>query len=308
MKDKVLVTGSNGFIGKRLVSVLSDGFIVKAVVRQLKSSACIDKAYEIGEISGSTEWKACLDDVNTIVHLAGVAHNNSNVNDYINEVNVKGTINLARQAVNMGVKRFIFISTISVLGIKSKKPFNESSIMFPQSFAAECKCKAENALLKIAENSSLEVVIIRPALVYGIDAPGNVGKLVKLVQKIPFLPFGFCKNKRSFISVDNLIDFIKMCIHHPKAANKIFCISDDFDISIREFTDSIATGLNKKLIQLPVPIILMRLGARLVGKSSIAEQLLGNLQVDSSNVQDTLGWTPPYTMEQVMASLSESKK
>jgi nucleoside-diphosphate-sugar epimerase len=308
MKDKVLVTGSSGFIGNRLMGVLSDKFKVKAVVRQLKSPSCIDKTYVIGEISGSTEWKACLGDVNTIIHLAGVAHNNSNDNDYINEVNVKGTINLAEQAANMGVKRFIFISTISVFGNKSKKPFNENSIMHPKSFPAECKCKAEKALLKIVENSDLEVVIIRPALVYGVDAPGNVGKLVKLIKKIPFLPFGFCKNKRSFISVDNLIDFITMCVNHPKAANQNFCISDGLDISIREFTDCIATSLNKKLIQLPVPISLMRLGARLVRKPSMAELLLDNLQVDSSNAYEVLGWVPPYTMEQAMASLSGNKK
>jgi nucleoside-diphosphate-sugar epimerase len=308
MKDKVLVTGANGFIGNRLVSVLSGKFKVRAVVRQLKSRVCIDKTYVIGEISGRTDWKGCLDDVNTIVHLAGVAHNNSNVNDYIEEVNVQGTINLAEQAANMGVKRFIFISTISVFGNKSKKPFNENSRMFPQSFSAECKCKAEKALLKIAENSDLEVVIIRPALVYGVDAPGNIGKLVKLVQKTPFLPFGFCKNKRSFISVDNLIDFIAKCVNHPKAENKVFCISDGLDISIREFTDSIAMGLNTKVIQLPVPIILMRLGACLVRKSPMADLLLGNFQVDSSNAHEIIGWIPPYTMEQVMASLSENNK
>ncbi|MEL4245549.1 NAD-dependent epimerase/dehydratase family protein [Shewanella xiamenensis] len=308
MRDKVLVTGSNGFIGNRLVSVLSDKFKVKAVVRQLKSQICVDKTYVLGGISGKTEWKTYLDDVNTIVHLAGVAHNNSNVNSYIEEVNVKGTINLAEQAATMGVKRFIFISSISVFGNESSKPYSEISIMHPQTFAAECKCKAEKALLKIAKNSDLEIVIIRPPLVYGVDAPGNAGKLIRLVEKIQLLPFGFCENKRSFISVENLSDFIAKCLEHPKAANQIFCISDGIDISIREFTNSIATGLDKKLIQLPVPVGFMLFVARLVGKSAMAEQLLGNLQIDSSNAKELLGWTPPYTMEQAMASLSENKK
>ena len=307
MKNKILVTGSNGFIGNRLVSVLSDDFIVKAVVRQLKSSNGLEKIYEIGEISGSTEWKSCLNDVNTVVHLAGVAHNNSNVDYNINEVNVKGTINLAEQAAKMGVKRFIFISTISVLGNKSIKPLNEDSLMCPQSYLAECKCKAEKALLKIANNSGLEVVIIRPALVYGVDAPGNVGKLIRLIKKIPFQPFTLCKNKRSFISLDNLTDFISACIEHPNAINEIFCISDGYDISTQEFTDEIAKGLNKKLIKLAIPIWIFRFLGLVVGKREQIEQLIGDLQVDSSKASELLDWYPKKTMTETFNKFSNTK-
>jgi nucleoside-diphosphate-sugar epimerase len=307
MKDRILVTGANGFIGNRLVSFLSNKFIVKAVVRNFKSSVCIEKQYEIGSISRNTDWKACLGGVNTVIHLAGIAHNNSNDHDYINEVNVNGTINLAEQAASLGVKRFIFISSISVLGHKFTEPFHENSIISPQSYPAECKCKAESALLKISEESGLEVTIIRPALVYGADAPGNVGKLVKLIRKTPFLPFSLCRNKRSFISIDNLVDFISTCIVQPKAKNQIFCISDGNDVSIREFTDGIAKGLNKKVIQLPIPMSAFRLLGKVTRKSEPIEQLIGDLQVDSSKARGLLDWTPPVTMSETFSNLTNNK-
>ncbi len=254
---KILITGSNGFIGSTLTNKLK---LTHAVIGHGRSSCNSLNTSDFLKVNidSHSNWKEPLIDINTIVHLAAVAHNNSNDPVYINEVNVKGTINLAEQAAKSGVKRFIFISSIGVLGNSTTNtlPFDEYSNAAAHSQYAQSKLDAEIALLKIAEESDLEVVIIRPVLVYGTGAPGNFGKLVNLANQVPMLPFRLCKNKRSFISVDNLVDFIAVCITHPNAANETFCISDGNDISIREFTDCIATGLNKRLIQLPIPFLL----------------------------------------------------
>jgi nucleoside-diphosphate-sugar epimerase len=304
MNNTVLVTGSDGFIGSRVVSTMSHSHIVKAGVRSSISARKLEARFEIGEITGETQWHDKLADVSTVIHLAAVAHNNSNDPNYINEVNVKGTINLAQQAVEIGVKRFVFISSIGVLGNRTLMPFNEKSSTAPHSSYAESKLKAEIALLKIARESELEVVIIRPVLVYGPGAPGNFAKLVNLVHKLPMLPFALCKNKRSFISVDNLVDFISTCVDHPMAKNEVFCISDGNDVSIREFTDGIAKGLSKNLIQLPIPVSIFKLLGKITGKSEPIEQLIGDLQVDSRKAKKLLNWSPPLTMAETFSKLT----
>jgi nucleoside-diphosphate-sugar epimerase len=162
-------------------------------------------------------------------------------------------------------------------------------------------------LKKISQETGLEVVIVRSTLVYGKNAPGNFGSLSRLINKTHFLPFGLIKNRRSFIAVQNLVDLLITCAEHPLAAGHTFLASDDSSISTRGFTDAIAKGLNKSLIQLPVPIGFMKLCAKLVGKSAIAEQLFCNLEVDSSDVHDILDWKPPFTLEEAMASLIENK-
>lgn len=301
--NKVLVTGADGFIGSKVVSAVSINHIVIAGVRSSISASKLEPRIQIGDITAKTQWCDMLVNVSTIIHLAAVAHNNSNDPNYINEVNVKGTINLAQQAVKMGVKRFVFISSIGVLGNATFIAFNEKSSAMPHSPYAESKLQAEIGLLKIAKESNLEVVIIRPVLVYGKGAPGNLAKLVNLINKVPMLPFGLCNNKRSFISVYNLVDFIATCVEHPKAKNEIFCISDGNDVSIKEFTDGIAKGLTKKIIQLPIPTSIFKLFGKVTGKSESIEQLIGDLQVDSSKARDLLGWSPPFTMAETLSRL-----
>ena len=304
MNNKVLVTGADGFIGSKVVSAVSNNHIVKAGVRSLISASKLDARIQVGDITATTQWCDKLADVSTVIHLAAVAHNNSDDPNYINEVNVKGTINLAQQAVKMGVKRFVFISSIGVLGNTSFTPFNEKSSEMPHSPYAESKLQAEKALLKMAGESKMEVVIIRPVLVYGNGAPCNFSKLVNLVHKVPMLPFALCNNKRSFISVDNLVDFISTCVDHPKAKNEIFCISDGNDVSIKELTDGIAKGLTKKLIQLPIPIPIFKLLGRITGKREPIEQLIGDLQVDSSKARELLDWSPSVTMAETFSKLT----
>jgi nucleoside-diphosphate-sugar epimerase len=300
---KVLITGSNGFIGKSLSRALARHYRVIRQGRQFNENDSSSLECVEFEIEGQTDWGDCLQKVDTVIHLAAVAHDQSTDPHYINKVNVDGTINLALQAAANGVNTFIFMSSIGVLGNKTLSPFNESAPAAPHSPYAESKMQAERALLKIADENEMDVIIIRPVLVYGVGAPGNFAKLLKLVQKTPVLPFALCENKRSFISIDNLVHFILLCIKHPLAKNEIFCISDGTDVSIREFTDKISKGLGKTLIQIPVPIYILRILGKITGRSNLVEQLVGDLQVDSSKARKLLGWTPPVTMDQVLSKL-----
>lgn len=303
---KILITGSKGFIGSNLTNRLKDKY---TVIGHGKTGASMSNTSDFFtvDIDSKSHWKECLSGISTIIHLAAVAHNKSNDPNFINEVNINGTINLAQQAVGNGVKRFIFISSIGVLGNRTSTFFDENSMVSPHSDYAISKLKAEEGLLKIAKKTGLEVVIIRPVLVYGTGAPGNFSQLLNLVNKVPMLPFALCHNKRSFISVDNLVDFISVCITHPKAKGEMFCISDGADVSIREFTNGIAKGLNKRLIQLPIPVSIFKLLGKVTGKSVQIEQLIGDLQINSSKARELLDWTPPVTMTETFSKLTNNK-
>jgi nucleoside-diphosphate-sugar epimerase len=302
----ILLTGSTGFIGRALKKNTDVKF--RCVVRESVQADCSD-SFVVGNIDSQTNWDSAFSGCKSVIHLAGLAHSNTYSNEDYQSINVDGTLHLATEAVKAGIKRFVFVSSI---GVNSKSlsliPLMINSEENPPNAYIQSKYDAEVGLHKIADESGLEVVIVRPTLAYGVNAPGNFGSLTKIVQQLPFLPFGLSDNKRDFIAVQNLADLLLTCANHPNAAGHTFLASDGETVSIKVFTNAIAKGLNKTLIQFPVPISLMRLGARLVGKLSIAELLLGNLQVDSSNAHEVLGWSPPYTMEQAMASLSENKK
>ncbi|MGK0250566.1 MAG: nucleoside-diphosphate-sugar epimerase [Oleispira sp.] len=303
---KMLLTGATGFVGRNLESIYSELF--RSVIRNGESHSFED-AYLIDSLNRYTKWDGSFDNCEAVIHLAGLAHSNNFSKEDYQSINVDGTLHLATEAVKAGVKRFVFVSSIGVNGTSTKLiPFMFNSEANPHNAYAQSKYDAEVGLQKIAVDTGLEVVIVRPTLVYGSNAPGNFGSLTKLVKTLPFLPFSLADNKRDFIAVQNLASLLITCAKHPNAAGHTFLASDGETVSIKEFTNAIAGGVNKNLIQLPVPVSLMRLSARLMGKSAMAEQLLGNLQVDSSNAQEVLGWTPPYTMKQAMASLSEKTK
>tara|TARA_R110000851_G_scaffold4753_2_gene19669 strand:+ start:17465 stop:18388 length:924 start_codon:yes stop_codon:yes gene_type:complete len=305
-KLNILISGATGFVASAVLQSTEHYF--RRVVRDSNPHNSLN-FFTLDSINSNTNWGSAFVGIDVVFHLAGLAHSNKySISDY-QEVNTNGTIHFATEAAKAGVKRFVFVSSIGVNGtVTHGQPFTELDIPKPHNAYAMSKLHAEVGLKKIADETGLELVIVRPTLVYGPNAPGNFGSLTKLVQKFPFLPFGLSDNKRDFIAVQNLADLLLTCSNHPNAAGHTFLASDGETVSIKVFTNAIAKGLNKTLIQLPVPISLMRLGARLVGKLSIAEQLLGNLQVDSSNAHEVLGWSPPYTMEQAMASLSENKK
>lgn len=297
---KILITGSNGFIGKQLNQALESQYLILRHGRKFEFPP-VKNNYFCLDVNGKSDWREHLQGVGVIVHLAASAHNKLSGGESIDEVNVDGALELAQQAAAAGVKRFIFISSIGVLGNKTTLPFDELTDESPHSEYTGSKLKAEKALLKLAMETGLEVVIIRPVLVYGSEAPGNFLKLKSLVSKLPVLPFGLIDNKRSFISVGNLVGFIQLCIEHPRAKNEIFCISDGEDVSIKEFTSSIALGLSKKVVQLPIPCWVIQCAGCLLGKEELVDQLTGNLQVNINKAKTLLGWSSVETMEQAMA-------
>jgi len=292
---RVAVTGANGFLGAALSK-----YLLSKAIDIVRIQRCSGGDYIISDINADTNWLPALEQCDTVIHAAAKVHTPSNGENGLAsfmEVNRDGTLNLARQAAALGVKRFIFISTIGVHGTKTNgQPFNEASARQPHSDYAKSKNEAELGLKKLSLDTGMEVVVIRPTLIYGQDAPGNFNRLVKLIKCSPVLPFALCNNKRSFISVNNLCDFIFNCVVNPDAANQEFVISDGRAVSIREFTNCIAETLGKKIFQLPIPVSLMLSSAKVFSCSFQAEQLLCDLDVDITKSTSLLKWMPPESM------------
>ncbi|PMO42838.1 UDP-glucose 4-epimerase [Vibrio splendidus] len=301
----MLLTGASGFIGSYVINEKTD---VKCVVRNGQKHS-YDNFFSVDSFDGDTNWEGAFDNIDCIIHLAGIAHKKKcDPQDYI-DVNYNGTVKLAVEAAKAGVKRFVFVSSVGVNGSQTfEVPFRYDSLPQPQNDYTKSKYEAELTLKKIVADTKLEIVIVRPTLVYGPNALGNFGSLVKIIDKLSVLPFGLINNRRDFIAIQNLVDLLFICTSHPKAAGQTFIVSDGETVSTKTFTNAIAKGLGKKVYQLPVPVSLMRFAGKLLGKSAMIEQLVGNLQVDSSDLRKVLGWTPPYTMEESMALLKEQSK
>ncbi len=310
----ILVTGASGFIGSELISHFRNEQVT-GLVRTLSPKSSFDSVNWISfNLEDILNGQVVPGEYETVIHLAARAHflRDINENSFAEFLRFNGevSIELAKQMFYKGMKRFIFISSIGVNGVQTVKGtiFTECSDPKPVTDYGKSKFEAEESLRALSKELGFELVVVRPPLVYGSRAPGNFGLLTKLIQKLPVLPFGLAANKRDFISVQNLADFLITCAIHPNAAGHTFLVSDNETVSIKEFTNAIAKGLDKKVFQLPIPVSLMRLVGKLTGKSAMIEQLFGNLEVDSSNIKEVLGWTPPFTMEQAMASLKCSDK
>lgn len=294
---KVLVTGANGFIGKALCQLLAiRSYEVYALVRAIRDPIPFVQYVE-ADLEHADILLATCQGVDCIVHLAGRAHvlneQERNPFEVFRQANCEATLHLARQAVELGVRRFIFISSIGVNGAETpEKPFDELSNPKPHADYAVSKFEAEEGLKKLLAGTETELVIIRPPLVYGVDAPGNFGRLLKLVATGLPLPLGGANNRRSIISLENLVSFITLCIEHPAAAEQLFLISDGRDISTVEMVRALARGMDKKPLMLPVPDALLKVGAKLLGKEPLYTQLCRSLQVDSSKARSLLGWNP----------------
>ncbi len=307
----ILVTGSTGFIGRALIKeLLSVNYHVSASVRYKDSFVPDDiEKVVVGNISSSTDWSQALRGVSVVIHCAGRAHvmNKSELNllAEFRKVNTAGTLSLARQATTKGVKRFIFISSIGVNGNYSTSPFLETDKIDPKEAYAISKTEAEIGLLVLAEEAAMEVVIIRPPLVYGGNAPGNFGYLIKWMNKGIPLPLGAIYNKRSLVALDNLVNFIIHCLENPKAANEVFLISDGEDVSTTELLQKVAKVFGIRSLLIPVPVWLMLLAAKLIGKEDMANRLFGSLQVDNSKACDLLGWKPVITMDEQLKKIAD---
>lgn len=301
---KVLVTGASGYIGTALCQELADkGHFVKGIGRTKVAPS--DKfEYVSFDLEGGGVYEL-VKEYDCIVHLAGRAHilgdAASQSFDIYRQTNSDLTIRLAKAAIKGRVRRFIFISSIGVNGsLTHDHPFSEISLPAPQTPYAMSKYTAEKELQVLFSGSAVELVIIRPPLVYAGNAPGNFLRLMKLVSTGLPLPFGAVKNSRSMIALENLVDLIQVCMIHPAAAGELFLASDNHDFSTAEIVGCLARGMNKNVILLPFGGALMRLALSLLGKKSIYSQLYGSLKVDSSKARHLLGWTPPRDARQCL--------
>lgn len=302
---KVLITGASGFIGKSLCEELIRQNV--AVVAAMRTDNGLLEGVDIrliNDIDNKTDWSKALIDVNVVIHLAARVHMiDDRVPDPLTEfrkVNVEGTLNLARQAAQAGIKRFVFISTIKVNGEAtiSDKPFTADDKADPKDAYGISKFEAENKLLSIAQQTGMEVVIIRPPLVYGAGVKANFASMMLAVKRGIPLPLGAIHNKRSFVYVGNLVNLILRCINHPAAVNQVFLVSDGHDLSCTELLQGCAEALDVKPRLIPVSQMLVKACAILLGKRLLAQRLCGNLQVDITKTRELLNWEPPFTVAQ----------
>ncbi|MDH0238981.1 UDP-glucose 4-epimerase family protein [Aeromonas caviae] len=309
---RVLVTGANGFVGCTLFKYLHEveQYHVSGSVRTADTAQ--KNLFTVGELSENTNWSEALEGQHVVIHVAARAHvMDEAIIDPLTEyrrVNVAGTSNLARQAANAGVKRFIFISSIKVNGesTAADSPFQHIDKAMPEDLYGISKAEAEDGLWQIGKETGMEIVIIRPPLVYGPGVKANFASMMKWASKNLPLPLGAVCNSRSLVALDNLISLIVTCIDHPKAANQTFLVSDDRDVSTTQLLRMMAHAFGKKARLLPIPMSWIRGVASLLGKKAVADRLCGSLQVDITYTKETLGWKPPVTMEQQLAKIVAS--
>jgi len=304
----VIVTAATGFVGKALTDRLHNEarFVVSAAVRF--ESKVIDEGIKqcvLDDFVPGTDWGGvALRGVEVVVHLAARVHlMRDTAADPLKEflhINTDGTLNLARQAAAAGVDRFIYLSSIKVNGEATHHgyPFTHNDLAAPQDPYGISKHKAEVGLRKIARTTGMQVVIIRPTLVYGKGAKGNFKSLMKLVARGLPLPLASIDNRRSLVGIDNLVDFIVMCLEHPDGANETFLVSDGEDLSTPDLIRRMARAINRPARLLPMPKSLIMAGAIILGKREMAQRLCGSLQVDISKSRTLLGWNPPVSVDE----------
>jgi nucleoside-diphosphate-sugar epimerase len=300
---KLLITGAAGFVGTALVARLSDSarYSVTGSVRH-RSGALPESIQQsiLGDLSPETDWRQTLQGRDTVVHLAARAHVMRGGAEQLAEfrrINVQCTLNLARQAAGCGVRRLVFVSSIGVNGTATgAAPYCESDQPHPSEPYAVSKWEAEDALRVLSNSTGMELVIVRPPLVYGPHAPGNFGRLIRVVRRGIPLPFGAVRNRRSLVGLQNLVDFIVICMEHPSAANETFIVSDGEDLSTPDLIRRLARAMGRPSRLIPVPSGVLMVGAALVGRRAMAQRLIGSLQVDSSKARRILGWAPPISV------------
>jgi UDP-glucose 4-epimerase len=312
MAVNVFVTGANGFLGRALCDQLHQkSYAVRAAVR---SSTELNgkQSITIPSIDSHTAWGNALQGVDVVMHLAARVHimhdkNAAPIAEY-RKTNVAGTLHLAKQAAAAGVKRFIFISSIKVNGEQTSpgQPFRATDIPAPQDPYGISKMEAEAGLRAIAQDTGMEVVIIRPPLVYGPGVKANFASMVRWLQRGVPLPFGAIHNQRSLVALDNLVDLIITCSQHPAAANQTFMVSDGEDVSTSDLLRRMGAALGKPARLLPVPHPVLEWGARLAGKPELAQRLFSSLQLDMQATRQTLGWSPPVSLEQGLRLVAQS--
>jgi nucleoside-diphosphate-sugar epimerase len=300
-----VVTGSTGFVGRALIERLAAGQRpLRPIVRRAAdavhaSSVVVDAPW------AQADWGAALRGASAVVHLAARVHvMNEHAADPLaafRDVNTEGTLQLARQAAEAGVRRFVFVSSVKVNGehTVAGHPFRPGDAPRPEDPYGISKREAEDGLRALAATTGMDVAIVRPPLVYGPGVKANFAALMRAVQRGLPLPLGaVTANRRSFVALDNLVDLLITCIDHPAAANQTFLVSDGEDLSTAELLRRLGRALNRPARLLPVPPVLLQAGAALLGQRDVAQRLLGNLQVDITHTRDTLGWAPPLSVDE----------
>jgi nucleoside-diphosphate-sugar epimerase len=295
----ILVTGASGFVGGFTVSaLLAAGWDVRGTVRAIDGAGDVPMfaVADLGDM-GVDDWLPILAGVDVVVHLAGRAHVLKEVVvDPLGEfrrVNTEGSKVLMRAAIDSGVKRLVFVSSIGVNGdVTDEKGFSEESVVAPHKDYAVSKYEAELALQELAEGSGIELVIVRPPLVYGVGVKGNFARLLELVVKGLPLPLGMTNNRRTLVAVENLASFLVCCADHPKAAGEVFLVGDDESLSTGELVKYLSEGMGRFSLLLPVPAGLAWIVSKAIGKQDLYKQLFGSLVVDNSKAKGLLGWVP----------------
>ena len=298
---KILITGASGFIGSHLVQSLK--YSMRLVQRHVpKYHNTSVENYLIEDFESFQDWRGLLKDIDVVVHLIGLAHHKfdyspKSFSKYLS-INFQSTINFAYSASRLGVKRFIYLSSAGVYGDHSSCPLSEDFLPKPLEPYAVSKLIAEKYLLEISSKVEMDVVIIRPPLIYGSGAPGNFARLRQLGYLGFPLPFSRISNLRSFLGIDNLINFISHCIDHPSAGNQVFNVSDDNDISTVTFMNLIYNALDKQLILFPIPENILSLFFSLMRKKDEYVKLTKNFQLDISKSKDLINWKPKFSIEE----------
>ena len=309
----VLVTGANGFVGSALCArLLRDGGSVRAAVRSLNSQSGGAEAFVIRSLSSETDWTAALRNVEQVVHLAARVHvmNDKNPDPLaeFRRVNVEATANLARQAATAGVKRFVFLSSVKVNGefTEAGQPFTADDAPAPKDPYGVSKHEAEQLLRLIAAETGMEVVIIRPPLVYGPGVKANFESMMRwLARGVPLPLTAVTQNRRSLVALDTLVDLIVTCLHHPAAANQTFLVSDGEDLSTAELLNRMGAAMGYPARLFYLPPALLKLGATIINKPGIYQRLCGSLQLDIAKTRQLLEWTPVVTVDQGLRRAAE---
>ena len=303
---KILVTGATGFVGSALIQRLSDdGMTCRAALRRTPDALPenVDRVL-VGDLDESTDWSEALRDRDVVVHAAARVHvMQDNVEDPLEafrKVNLRGSVNLARQAAEAGVKRFVFVSSIKVNGGQTApgQPFHADDVPAPLDPYGVSKMETEQALFALAEETGMEVVAIRPPLVYGPGVKANFATMMRWLARGVPLPFGRVDNRRSLVALDNLVDLIVTCLVHPGAANQVFLVSDGEDLSTAELLTRLSIAMDSPARLMPIPVAALKVGAWLVGRQPVAQRLLGSLQVDISKTRERLDWVPPVSVDE----------